>query len=199
VTTAVPAIAIRDDQDILAVYVARGTAFKNNWVVPPEQRVASASSIIPSSERRYRDLSFQHDAMRLYLPGKGYSVGLTFDDTGAFVSWYGNLEAPFIRTRLGIDTRDFSLDVVATPDGHWHWKDEDEFKRRLEVGVDSVEHQARVRAAGLDFIDRFERNGWPFNAGWEHWRPPSEWQIRNLPDDWATDLGTHAPLSTAIW
>ena len=198
-TTAIPAIAVRDEQAVLAVYIPRGTSFKNNWEVPPEQCVVSVHAIVPSAQRRYHDRVSDHDALRLYLPGRGYSVGLNFDDHGTLVSWYGNLEAPFVRTRLGIDTRDFALDVVATPDGRWWWKDEDEFRRRGEVGHDSPAHQARVRAAGRDFIERFERGAWPFNAGWQHWRPPVDWHARVLPEDWAADLGSDALLTAAIW
>ncbi|MCB0087144.1 MAG: DUF402 domain-containing protein, partial [Caldilineaceae bacterium] len=61
--------------------------------------------------------------------------GLSFDASGSFTGWYGNIEAPFVRTPLGIDTHDLALDVVATADGQWRWKDEDEFRRRLEVGI----------------------------------------------------------------
>ena len=91
------------------------------------------------------------------------------------------LKLPLSVQTSGLDTRDFALDVVATPDGQWRWKDEKEFQRRLELGIDSPEHQAKVRAAGTDFIDRFERMSWPFNAGWERWRPPDDWQLRHLP------------------
>jgi hypothetical protein len=190
VTTAFPTIVICDDQDLLALYIPKGTAFKDNWVVPPEERAASVSAIVPSAQRQFRDLVCRTNSIRLYLPNRGYSIGLVFSEQDEFVSWYGNLEAPFVRTILGIDTRDFALDIVAMADGRWRWKDEDEFKRRLEVGIDSVEHQARVRAAGWDFIKRFESGSWPFNDGWEKWRPPEQWEGRNLPQDWAVDLGT---------
>ncbi len=199
VTTAIPGIVIRDDQDVLAVFIPAGTPFKNNWVVPPEQRVASVHAIVASAQRHYQDLAWWTDTLRLYLPGRGYSVSLAFDDGGAFASWYGNLEAPFVRTPIGIDTRDFALDVVAEPDGRWRWKDEDEFNRRLEVGIDSAEHQARVRAAGLDFIQRLECGERPFSDGWQNWRPPGHWQLRHLPDGWASHFGSDERLSVAIW
>lgn len=191
VTTAIPAIVVCDEPEILAVYIPHGTRFKNNWAVPPEQRVAAVTSALPSAQRQYQDRVCKNNSIRLYLPGRSYSVGVTFDDQDHFVSWYGNLEAPFHRTRLGIDTRDFALDIVAYPDGHWHWKDEEEFQRRLEVGIDSAQHQTQVRTAGQDFIERFERKIWPFNAGWEDWRAPVAWQIRELPEDWSVDLGFH--------
>ncbi len=199
VTTALPTIVLQDNESLLVLYIPTGTAFKNNWVVPPEQRVASVDNIVPSSQRQYQDVTMRSDSLRLYLPSKGFSVGLSFNNTGKFLSWYGNLEAPFRRTRLGIDTRDFALDVIAYPDGRWHWKDEAEFQRRLEIGIDSPEHQTRVRAAGQEFIDRFKRNDWPFNAGWQAWRPTKNFNPRELPDDWAAGLGTHKPLTNAVW
>lgn len=198
VTTAVPAIVLQDGNDLLATYIPKDTIFKNNWVVPPEERVASVDNIRPSAQRRYRELTWWHDTIRLYLAGKGFSVWLNFAEQGEFTSWYGNLEAPFVRTPLGIDTRDFGLDVVAYGEagenGRYQWKDEAEFARRLEVGLDSVEHQARVWAAGHEFIERFEQKRWPFNLGWEHWRPAKQWSLRTLPTDWAVDLGTGVRL-----
>jgi hypothetical protein len=190
VTTALPTIVIRDEPDLLALYIPKGTPFKDNWVVPPAERVASVGAIVPSAQRQFRDLVCQTNSIRLYLPNRGYSVGLVFNEQDEFVSWYGNLEAPFVRTPLGIDTRDFALDIVAMADGQWRWKDQEEFERRLELGIDSLEHQARVRTAAWDFITRFEGGAWPFNDGWEKWRPAEPWQSRMLPQDWAVDLGT---------
>ncbi|MEZ4658134.1 MAG: DUF402 domain-containing protein [Caldilineaceae bacterium] len=195
VTTAIPAIAISDALDLLALYIPAGTVYKNNWVMPPAMRVDSVTSVIPSAQRAYRDLAMRNDSIRLYLPGFGYSVGLSFDTAGNFTGWYGNMEAPFVRTPLGIDTRDLALDVVATPDGQWRWKDEDEFMRRLEVGIDSPAQHERVRRAGLDFIARLEQMRWPFNAGWQHWKAPNDWQRRSLPQEWAADWGTYDLLS----
>ena len=170
VTTAIPAIVMQDDSKLLALFIPKETPFKDNWVIPPAQRVASVDAITPSAQRQHRDLVWRNDTIRLYLVGFGYSVWLNFDENGEFASWYGNLEAPFVRTGIGIDTRDYALDIVALPDGRWHWKDEAEFQRRLEVRIDTLDHQMRVRAAGQDFIQRFERNAWPFNAGWQDWR-----------------------------
>src|SRR5690606_25032964 len=135
----------------------------------PESRVAAVDSIRPSREREYADRTWHTNTIRLYLPGRSFSVWLFFNQKGEFTSWYGNLEAPFIRTPLGIDTRDHGLDVVIHPDGRWVWKDEDEFARRLEVGIDSAAHQAAVRAAGEACVNCFQHHASPFNQGWEHW------------------------------
>ncbi len=195
VVMAIPTIAIRDDTDVLAVYVPNDTVFKDNWVVPPEQRVAAVDTVQPSRERKHIDRVWHNDAIRLYLPGQSFSVWLFFNQNRTFVSWYGNLEAPFVRTQFGIDTRDHGLDVIAHPDGRWSWKDEEEFARRLAVGIDSAAHQAAVRAAGETFIDCFQRQAPPFNQGWEHWRPAEVWPPRDLPADWNADFRTHDMLT----
>lgn len=194
VAMALPAITVFDDDDVLAVYVPAGTVAKDNWVVPPEERAAAVAGAPPSRARKHVDRTWRTDSIRLYLPGRAFSVWCFFTEAGEFAAWYGNLEAPFVRTHLGIDTRDHALDVIAHPNGQWEWKDEKEFARRVELGIDSFEHQAAVRAAGEEFIARFEHHAPPFNQGWESWRPPADWQPRHLPADWNVDLGTHALL-----
>jgi hypothetical protein len=196
VVTATPAIAIEDGAKLLAVFIPAGTVGKSNWVVPADQRVAAVASMPRSGLRTHHDVDVR-EQVRLYLAGEWFAVGLSFDDGGELKSWYGNLEAPFVRTPIGIDTRDFTLDVVAFPDGTWRWKDEAEFARRLEVGLDSSAHQERVRSAGEEFVRRFEQRRWPFGAGWERWRPPNDWAARPLTPEWSLDYGTDELLARA--
>jgi hypothetical protein len=195
VTTAIPTILIQEDADLLVLFTPKGTTYKNNWVVPAEQKVASVEGIAPSAQRQYKDVVWQSNTLRLHLPGLRFCIGLTFDDNDQLALYYGNLEAPFVRTPIGVDSRDYALDVLAYPDGRWRWKDEDEFRRRGEVGLDSAAHQARVQAAGADLIERFGRKDFPFNAGWDKWQPPRDMQPPTLPEDWAADFGTHAVLT----
>lgn len=190
VTTAVPTIVIQDSRELLALCIPKGTHYKNNWIVSPDKRAAALTTEMPSAQRVYRDLVMKTDSIRLYLPGFGYSVGLTFNEQGIFAGWYGNIEEPFVHTSIGIDTRDLALDVVATADGQWRWKDEEEFLRRREVGIDTDEKHKWIRNAGLDFIARLENKRWPFNAGWQHWHCPPQWIQRSLPESWSTDWHT---------
>jgi hypothetical protein len=190
VTAAMAAVAITDDDAVLALYVPVGTVAKDNYVVA--DRAAAAGAMPPARKRGFVDRVWQQPTIRLYLPETAFSVWLFFTTDGAFESWYGNLEAPYQRTPLGIDVQDQALDVVADPEGRWAWKDEAEFARRLEIGLDSAAHQASVRAAGRDFIARLERQASPFDRGWQDWRAPREWQPRALPPGWDADFGTHA-------
>lgn len=194
VSAAMSAIAIADDDEALALYVPMGTVAKDNYFVPAEDRPAAVEAMRPSCERAFVERVWQLPTIRLYLPGEAFSVWLFFGKDGTFASWYGNLEAPYLRTPLGIDTRDHTLDVVADAKGRWTWKDEKEFARRLTAGIDSAEHQAAVRAAGHAFIARLEARAPPFNRGWQDWRAPDAWQPRALPPDWDADFGTHVQL-----
>jgi Protein of unknown function (DUF402) len=193
VSAAMAAIAIADDDEALALFVPAGTVAKDNYVVPATDRVAAVGTLPPSRHRAYADRVWQLNTVRLYLPDVVFSVWLFFGSDGAFSGWYGNLEAPYQRTPIGVDAQDHALDVVADAKGRWMWKDEAEFARRLETGLDSVDHQAAVRAAGRTFIDSLEKKLPPFNRGWQDWRAPAAWTPRALSDGWDVDYGTHAP------
>ncbi|HUO90380.1 MAG TPA: DUF402 domain-containing protein [Rhizomicrobium sp.] len=188
VSAALAAIAIADDDEALALYIPAGTVAKDNYVVA--DRVASVGTVPPSRARAFVDRVWQLPTIRLYLPETGFSVWLFFGRDDRFASWYGNLEAPYRRMPIGVDVQDHALDVVADANGRWAWKDEAEFARRLEAGLDTAEHQAAVRAAGRDFIARLERREPPFNRGWPEWRAPERWLPRALPAGWDADFGT---------
>jgi hypothetical protein len=191
VTAALATICIADDDEALALYVPVGTVAKDNYVVPEKDRVAAVGALAPSRARSFVERVWQVPTIRLYRPGEAYSVWLFFAANGAFASWYGNLEAPYQRTPIGVDAQDHALDVVADATGRWRWKDDAEFARRLELGLDSAEHQAAVRAAGREFIARLEAHAPPFNLGWQDWRAPADWTPRTLPEGWEADHGTH--------
>lgn len=95
-----------------------------------------------------------------------------------------HLQAPLQRTAIGFDSADYALDVQIAPDRTWNWKDEDEFESVQERGVFSVDEASEIRAEGDRVIATIEANEWPFNAGWEHWRPDSVWPIPSLPVRW---------------
>ena len=58
-----------------------------------------------------------------------------------------------------------------------YWpKNEAEFAKRLTVGIDSAKHQARVRAAGEDFIRRLEKTMFPFDQNWQTGESPNRSQ-----------------------
>ena len=191
VSAAMAAIAIADDDEALTLYIPAGTVAKDNYVVAGAERVAAVGTLPPARERPFVERVWQVPTIRFYLPETAFSVWMFLHKDGAFASWYGNLEAPYERTPIGVDTQDHALDIVADAQGSWSWKDEAEFARRLELGLDSAEHQAAVREAGRDFIARLGARARPFDGRWQAWRAPDDWQARALPPDWTADFATH--------
>jgi len=194
VAQAIPARVIENSERVLAFHIADDTTIKSVPDIAPEDRVAALNSLAPAAERPRLDRPWHNDTIRLHFRGEPFSIWLLFGSDWKFNWWYGNLEAPFVDTPIGIDTRDHALDVAARPDGRWWWKDEEEFLRRLELGIDSVEHHARVWDAGHEVIRRLESSEYPFNADWERWRPTHSEPPPSLPENWDADFGSHEQL-----
>jgi hypothetical protein len=118
--------------------------------------------------------------LRFMREGDAHTVELFWDTDWSFIGWYVNLQAPLVVNGACLDTTDWALDIVVEPDGRWRWKDEDVFARAIELGVFTDDAAAAaVRAEGERVIaDR------PWPTGWEHWRPPADWQPLPLPEDW---------------
>ncbi len=112
--------------------------------------------------------------------GEPYALALFWDEGHArFLGWYVNLQAPAVRTPIGLDTTDLALDVWVEPDGTWLWKDEDDLAHGVELGIWSPKEAAKIRAEGERVIE-----AWPFPTGWEDFRPDPAWAIPSLPDGW---------------
>ena len=122
-------------------------------------------------------------------PGAAHLVSLFWADADwTFLDWYIDLQAPFVRTPLGFDSRDDVLDIVASPNLTWKWKDEDEFADAQRIGRFTPVEAAEIRREGERVIETIESGGWPFNMGWESWRPDPNWPIPAVPKGWQRDF-----------
>ncbi len=117
--------------------------------------------------------------LRFMREGDGHTVECFWNEDWTFKGWYVNLQAPLVVNGRNFDTTDYALDVVVDPDGTWHWKDEDDFARAIELGVLNEREAEAVRAEGERVV---ALEPWP--TGWEDWRPPAEWTPLGLPRDW---------------
>lgn len=109
--------------------------------------------------------------LRVYVPGQPWSTWRWLTADGWTTHAYVNLEAPWTRTRLGFDTADWILDVIAEPDGSYSLKDEDELEWAQASGKFSAEHVSAVEAAQRDAIAAIEAHAFPFDADWDAWSP----------------------------
>jgi hypothetical protein len=149
-----------------------------------------AFEAMATGEWALADSRWQETELLLWKqPGAWFSVNAFFvpadpvDGGRRLRNWYVNFERPTVRTAIGFDTFDLTVDLVVDPDlSRWQWKDEDEYAhaRRLGIVTDS-EHQVvdDARARALTMIG--ERSG-PFaDAAWTSWRWDPAWPAPGLP------------------
>jgi len=110
----------------------------------------------------------QDPVVRLHPVGRGYSVIRWWKDD-RFVGWYVNLEQPWLRTRLGFDSRDDVLDIIADDDlTTTTLKDEDELEFAVEAGHLTDHDASSIRRAATDARNDIARRRWPFlESAWQ--------------------------------
>lgn len=184
-----PMTCIEDSAERLVLYLPHGTPYLGYPHLPVDgraERVARRGGTPPRPLRERVPLVWQNDTVRFFTADRAFQVWAMWrEGSWEFTHWYVNLEAPFVRHGVGIDTRDHTLDIVATPDLDWEWKDEDEAAARVEHGIDTAEFSAAVRTEGERVVELIELGAAPFGEEWPRWRPDPSWATPELPDGWA--------------
>jgi len=164
-----PWIVVEDRPELLLLWIQRGaqTALPKS---PPH---------LPTGNWRLTEASFPANALRVTRPGAAHSILHFFDDDGALLHWYVNLERPLVRSKVGFDVEDLFLDLVIGRDGAWRWDDEDELEDAVQAGLISAEDAEAARSEGERVLAE-----WPFPTGWEDWRPDPRWELPRLPAGW---------------
>ncbi|MEV6760503.1 DUF402 domain-containing protein [Streptomyces sp. NPDC051105] len=180
-----PVTVVRDDAELLAVWLAPGTecvrpVFADGTSVGEEPLESRYTK--PRTVRRGHWLGT--GVLKLARPGQPWSVWLFWEPGWQFKNWYVNLEQPLVRWDGGVDSEDHFLDISVHPDRSWRWLDEDEFAQAQRDGLMGAETAERVREAGLAAAAAVRAWEAPFSDGWQHWRPDPSWAVPSLPDDW---------------
>lgn len=180
-----PATVVRDDEELLAVWIAPGTLCAKPQLA---DGTPVASEPLATRYTKPRTTTFAPwsgtGVLKLARPGQPWSVWLFWEWGWRFKNWYVNLEEPRQRWAGGVDSEDHFLDIVVNPDRSWEWQDEDEFAQAQRAGLMDETQAERVRAAGWAVVTRIAAWGSPFADGWEHWRPDPEWTVPALPLNW---------------
>ncbi|MFE9093982.1 DUF402 domain-containing protein [Streptomyces sp. NPDC007264] len=180
-----PVTVVRDDDEVLAVWMAPGTP-----CVRPVLADGTPLHAEPLESRYTKPRTVQLDrwsgtgVLKLARPGVPWSVWLFWDPGWRFKNWYVNLEAPLVRWSGGVDSEDHFLDICVYPDRSWGWRDEDEFAQAQRDGLMDARLADRVREAGRSAEEVIRTWGPPFSDGWQHWRPDPSWPVPPLPEDW---------------
>jgi len=126
--------------------------------------------------------------LTLIRPGDAHDIRLFWSEADwTFRGWYINLQRPVKRVAVGFDTADHVLDVSVDPALNWSWKDEHELADAVRIGRFSPDEADAIRAEGERVIARIEARAWPFNTGYETWRPDPAWPIPVMPASWNND------------
>jgi hypothetical protein len=169
---AVPATVVEDRVDLTVLWLPPGTTYAigddlfGDWTL---------------CERIFDRTAGQ---LRLTRPAEPFSVFHFRHPDGSLEGWYLNLERPQTRTAPGFDFEDELLDIWVEPGAEPRWLDEDELEEAVQRRIFSLVRAAEIRANA----ERVLANP-PWPTGWEDWQPDPEWQLPELPPDWA-DLVT---------
>jgi hypothetical protein len=178
VGTATAVTVVEDTDARVVLYLPAGAAMR--WMegeLPLWMDTADSAKLVNAWQRT--------NVLIIVTPGDSHAVWSMWSaETGAFLCWVVNMQAPLQRTRFGWDTFDHELEVYVLPDLRWTWRDEDKFERLVELGPFTKPQGAVIRAEAESVIADVEARRAPFDQPWPDWRPDPSWPIPALPADW---------------
>jgi hypothetical protein len=176
---AAPMRVVEDRGDFVALYLQPGSEM-STMAGPDGQRTRD---YVHATTRLRTRWGINH-SLQLIRFGDHHATVLYWDEhTWEFRCWYINFQEPLRRIAQGFESMDQTLDLVIAPDRQkWQWKDEDEFEFGIEHGWYTREQFSELKAYGPRVVADAKAGRAPFDAGWEHWRPPDDWEPLELPD-----------------
>jgi len=161
-----PVVVVRDDDELLATYVASGTPF--TFPPGPETHPWSGRSAWQG-----------HGVLMLQRPGDAYAVWVFWHGPDReFRSWYLNLQEPFRRRADGYDTQDLELDLIVHTDGRVERKDEELLDLRVREGRFTQDQVREIRAGAERIEAELATRGHWWDAWWAVWEPDPAWDAR---------------------
>jgi len=184
---AVATTVVEDCDDLTVLYLAIGAESTRLWQSTgvPIPRVVSAAEFADMRLVTTKGTWAGHHMMMLARPDTSHAVFLRWTHPDwSFLGWYVNLQDPLRHTKTGFAMMDQFLDVVVAPDFTWKWKDDEELEAAVRLGRLSQAEAGAFRLEGERVIRDIEARRWPFDAGYEHWRPDPAWPLPFFPKDW---------------
>jgi hypothetical protein len=164
----VPVRVVRDDDELLATYLARGAAFTfppGDW--PTEDGLHPWHG---------KDAWEGNGVLMLQRPGEWYAIWIFwFGAEREFRGWYVNFQEPFRRTPAGYDTQDLELDLWVPVDGPWEWKDAELLDQRVREGRFTMPQVEAIRAEGDRVAALLDAGVRWWDDAWSSWTPDEGW------------------------
>ena len=168
-------LVVQDTADLLALYMPEGSPLE----FPERDHFGGPH---PWSGR---DRWHGHGVLHLQRPDDMHAVWVFWDgQERELAAWYVNIQEPFRRTPLGIDTQDLELDLVIEPDGSWSLKDEDRLDPWIERGRWTAAEIAAIRVEGARLGAELEAGRRWWSDDWATWEPDPAWPVPTLPEGW---------------
>lgn len=160
-------IVVRDEPDQLVIFTPTGAP------------MAYADGEWPTADGRHpwhdKPRWHGHGCLQILEPGDDYSVWVFWSGPERTLDcWYVNLQAPFTRSEIGIDTLDHEVDVVVRPTGEVELKDVDSIADCVRYGRFSQAFADSVVRRGRDLAAKLADGIW-WDPAWASWTPPEDW------------------------
>jgi len=161
-------IVVRDDEELLATYIAEGAPFHF-----PAGRWPTVSGLHPWHGKQ---CWLGHGVLMLQRPGEAHAVWVFWQGARRdFAGWYVNIQEPFRRTPHGYDTQDLELDIWVPKEGSWRWKDDELLEERVREGRFTPAQVTAVRAEGRRVVAELDAGRRWWDSAWADWRPDPAW------------------------
>lgn len=163
-----PVIVVRDEPDLLVTYLAEGAPLR----FPPGPW--------PTHDGKHpwhaNPTWYGHGVLMLHRPGEMVAVWVFWSGAERrFDTWYLNIQEPYRRTAIGVDSQDLELDVLVAADGSWRLKDDEELEQRIREGRFTTEQVAAIRAEGRRITGTLDASGPWWSEDWATWEPDPAW------------------------
>ena len=171
----IPCVVVSDNPELLVTYLPEGAPF---GAVPGW----------PSGDPHpwaHRGSWQGHGTLMLRRPGDRYSIWAFWEgEEREFACWYVNLERPYRRSAIGIDSLDHELDLWSEDGVTWHLKDEEGVKECVAHGRFDEQEAERIWADAAIFQAEYARDGPWWDLAWADWTPPPGLNPPPLPEGW---------------
>lgn len=113
--------------------------------------------------------------LRIAPHDEPFEVFAPLDPGGGIRSWYVNFQQPLVRTSIGFDTMDETLDLLVASDlSTWERKDDNELDLAVTMEAVDVVAASRVRHSCSMVEAALSHGEAPWDTSWSSWTPPTK-------------------------